>query len=425
MDPGSWLRSAHKKSGGDLDQGTGGVRVAKRMTVGMLANEADLDLDEALVALWDAGIDLEDPHEVIPPSQLNLARSAVGIDSPSAQKQVAYWEERLSTDRAGLQAVLAEVGISLPPKARVLPKGALRRLRRRYEFTPTIAETKERSSSASPETEPLQWVIVGQPRRITHLTRDDVESIHWALVEDFALADDPISPPGLRSSDLLDSALTRPQTSLGDVCKYPSIEMAGAALLHSLVLNHAFHNGNKRTGLVSMLVFLDRNNVLATCDDSELFRFVLKVAAHGLVPLGSKDYADHEVLEIAYWIRRNSRQITKGERPLPWLRLKRILRSFGCEFDSAQGVGNRLNIRRTVTGPKRLVGKPKKLPLSTQVHYGDDGREVDRNTLHKIRQELQLDEEHGYDSAVFYESESEPSDFIQQYRMLLRRLGRL
>lgn len=399
--------------------------MAPRVTVEALAKEADLDLDEALVALWDAGIDVDDARSVISATSTLAARNALGLDDPSAQKKVIYWLDRLGTDRQGLTEILAELGIELRPGVRVLPKGAQRRLRRRFEFAPTVTQKQQAQPASTEVAEPFEFATIGPERQIEYLDADDVLATHWTLVEDFALAQDPIAPPGLRSDNLLDSAVSRPLTSLGGVLKYRSVEMAGAALLHSLVLNHPFHNGNKRTGLVALLVFLDRNNYWMTCDDSELFRFVLKVAAHGLVPLGSSDYADREIVEIAMWVRKNTRPMSKGERPLPWLRLKRILKGFGCSFDTSSGVGNRLNITRTVSGPKRLLGKPKPRKLRTQVHYGDDGREVDKNTVHKIRTELELDEVHGVDSAVFYESASEPGDFIQQYRTLLKRLGRL
>src|SRR5258708_1626270 len=71
--------------------------------------------------------------------------------------------------------------------------------------------------------------------------------IHNQLVRDFAESGDPIDPPGIRDrGELLESALSRPQTSIGTTLKYPTIEMAAAALLHALVHNHPFHNGNKR-----------------------------------------------------------------------------------------------------------------------------------------------------------------------------------
>ena len=101
--------------------------------------------------------------------------------------------------------------------------------------------------------------IIGKEQPIDYLTAGDIAKIHWVLVDDFSQSKDPIDPPGVRSQGLLESAAHRPRTALGTTDKYPTVAMAGAALLHSIVLNHAFHNGNKRTALVSTLVFTDRN----------------------------------------------------------------------------------------------------------------------------------------------------------------------
>ena len=61
------------------------------------------------------------------------------------------------------------------------------------------------------------------------MTEDEVMRIHFELVKDFADGPDPIEPSGVRTESLLASAVFRPQTSLGDVLKYPTVEMAAAA----------------------------------------------------------------------------------------------------------------------------------------------------------------------------------------------------
>jgi death-on-curing protein len=58
---------------------------------------------------------------------------------------------------------------------------------------------------------------------------------------------------------LLESAMARPQVSAFGADAYPDIVSKAAALLHSLVLNHPFSDGNKRTGVLAMLVFIDLN----------------------------------------------------------------------------------------------------------------------------------------------------------------------
>lgn len=396
--------------------------MSRPVTVAQLAVRADMDLDDALVTLWDAGIDdVEEPDHVIPPRLLKAAENALEIENPKRQTRIDYWLERTNMTRADFVDDVALIGVKIQPNMKRLPKGGLRRVRRRFEL---VTPTTEAPTVSQHEIPPFEWHDVGVRRPIIFLEEKDILDIHDALVKDFALAEDPISPPGVKSPNLVSSAVYRPQTSHGNNYKYPTVEMAAAALLHSIVQNHGFHNGNKRTGLVSMLAFLDRNNVIATCNQNELFRFTLRVAQHGLVPMHYDEITDREVLKIADWVKSNSRRVERGERPIPWLRLKRILTRFDCEIEHATGKGNRLDIRRPVERKTRF-GRKKIEVLPTQVAYGGDGTEVERNTLNKIRHDLELDEPHGVDSQVFYGSESEPDDFIQVYRTVLRRLGRL
>ena len=401
--------------------------MSRPVTVAQLAQRAETDVDETLVTLWDVGIDdVDDPDDTVPPKLLKVAESALGIQNPRRQTRIEYWLKRTGMTRDEFVADVSEIGVRISPKAKTLPKGGLRRVQKRFEWKPqteTSAAAPDQPSAPAEDCPPFAWVDVGVPRELTFLEEKDLLDIHNALVEDFARGDDPISPPGVKSPELVSSAVFRPQTALGYELKYPTVEMAAAALLHSVVQNHAFHNGNKRTGLVCMLAFLDRNNVIATCDQNELFRFTLRVAQHGLVPSCCDQFADREVLKIAEWIRINSRRVEKGERPIPWLRLKRILRRFECELEPA-AKGSQLDIRRQVPRPSTL--RPKRTrTLKTHVAWRDDGTEVTRNTLSKIRRDLELDEDHGKDSRVFYGDEAAPDDFIQQYRTVLRRLARL
>jgi death-on-curing family protein len=136
------------------------------------------------------------------------------------------------------------------------------------------------------------------------LSGDDILRIHWQLVDIFEKDNDPISPAGPRDRGLVDSAASRPRTSLGGFEKYETVEHKAAALFHSLVLNHAFHNGNKRTALVSLLVFLDQNDRLIEVGDDEVFDMVIAVAEHRLGP--AERNADASVAAIRDWIRKHT-----------------------------------------------------------------------------------------------------------------------
>jgi death-on-curing protein len=71
-------------------------------------------------------------------------------------------------------------------------------------------------------------------------------------------------------------------------------EMAAAYLFH-IIRNHPFVDGNKRTGVVSALVFLILNGVELSADEDSLENMVISVAEGGI---GKP--------EIAMFFRKNS-----------------------------------------------------------------------------------------------------------------------
>jgi death-on-curing family protein len=405
-------------------------------TVREIAREADRDPEEVLVTLWDDGLDyLDDLDDRVQRGDIAGARRALGVSSPQDRRRLAHWEDRLELSPNQLLEYLDTLDIKVGQNARNLPKGALKKLERAVSQDQQRARTvtkvdARRAAERQPEVPthdeaPLIWEQVGTRREVVLLRVNDVEGIHWELVDGFRASPDPINPPGVRDPGLLESAASRPATSLGGQAKYPTPEMAAAALLHSVIHNHPFHNGNKRTALVAMLCQLDQNNIVLTCSESALFKFVLKVAQHRLVPTSISQLADREVLAIASWIHNNSRMLDRSQRPLKWRELKKILRSFDCQYEHATR-GNRINLYREVEVRRGfLVKRTHRLPLKHQTHYADDGREVSRSQLHDLRKALRLDEEHGVDSSAFYGSEAEVDDFINRYRTTLRRLAKL
>lgn len=399
----------------------------KRLTVRQLALQTRLDLDEVLLTLWDVGLTtVNDPDDAIPHDDEKRALRALDVPRRGDFKQISYWASQARLADKEFRDLLEAAEIVIPAGAKTIPKGSVRKVKRIVQQTTMtrvpMIEANAESAARAVTLPPLVWECIGTSRPMRYLTEEEAEQIHYVLVKDFAAQDDPISPPGVADRTLLGSALFRCHTAAGESQKYPTVQMAGAALLHSLILNHAFHNGNKRTALVSTLVFLDRNGRVLTASEDEIFRFVVQIAQHRLVPRGADAQSDREALEIAKWLNHNSRLIRKGERPLKFHVLSRALTSFGCEFAKPRGVGNRMNISRTVpTGRFLRRGRL----LTTQVFYGDDGREVDRNTINMVRKALELDEEHGIDSSVFYDDEPPIDDFVWKYQKTLMRLARV
>lgn len=87
---------------------------------------------------------------------------------------------------------------------------------------------------------------------IFQITANFVEFVHDELVAKYWSFDQPVARNEYRDKRLLDSAVNRPFQSYGGVEFYPGLFPKAAPLFHSLVCNHPFGNGNKRTAVISV-----------------------------------------------------------------------------------------------------------------------------------------------------------------------------
>lgn len=120
------------------------------------------------------------------------------------------------------------------------------------------------------------------------LTKDQIVEMHELLIEYTG------GFKGVKNQALLESAINNPfQTFMGEEL-YPTMQKKAASLCYGLINNHAFHDGNKRIGILAMLTFLDLNGITIDCSDEELIDLGLNVAA------GNYDQDD-----ILVWIRKH------------------------------------------------------------------------------------------------------------------------
>jgi len=401
-----------------------------RKTVRELAQEARIDADEALLALWEAGYDeVNSPEHVFRRQQVNRARRAIGVATRRELRSFRYWIEVLKLeDESGLRNLLRERGVDVGDKTRKLPPKGVARLKgeaRKRGIDPITGVPREIETRGQRRKPPVvTWSTPGHRRELTWLDEREVRNIHFVLVEDFSRTRDPIVPAGVQSESLLGSAVFRPRTALGGVLKYPTVESSGGALLHSIIHDHPFYNGNKRTALVSTLVFLDKNGFFPEFDEDEAFKLVMQLAQHQIVDQQRENLADREVLTVAEWLNKQCRPTEKGDRPIPFRKLRSVLGSYGCKFESPGG--SKVKITRVREERRRSwLRRASARELRTQVHYADEGEEVAVNAIKKIRKELHLDEHSGVDSRAFYNKEPMmATDFIARYRKTLGRLAK-
>ncbi len=268
-------------------------------------------------------------------------------------------------------------------------------------------EPKLRYQSELPKIGPIVNI-----ENVDYLEARDIKSIHAVLVKHFSASKDPIEPPGVRDENLLESAASRPHTSLGKQAKYLTIPYIGAAYLHSIICNHPFHNGNKRTALVSLLSFLDLNKYIlyTKLSEDDIYQTLIDIASKKLrSDHETYDDNDREIIGVAHWLRPNLRNTRAKDPILKWGQLQKILGHYGCEI-SAATTGNAWNIKK---GNKR-----------TQISVRNDGHDVDRETMRHLRSELNLMPADGYPSFIFYGKEQKVPDFINKYKDLLSKLAK-
>jgi death-on-curing protein len=104
------------------------------------------------------------------------------------------------------------------------------------------------------------------------LSLGDVLLIHDEQLEAYGGID------GIRDRGLLESAVMMPQASFGGEYLHQNLfEMAAAYAFH-IAENQPFLDGNKRTALVSALVFLDIAGFVILDEDMKLYDAMIAIA---------------------------------------------------------------------------------------------------------------------------------------------------
>lgn len=78
--------------------------------------------------------------------------------------------------------------------------------------------------------------------------------------------------------DLLESAVHEPQATYAGEFLYPDVYSMGAAYAYCIIKNHAFFDGNKRTGMIAALMFLQANGIDVKFKDDEFYSVGYKIA---------------------------------------------------------------------------------------------------------------------------------------------------
>jgi len=124
------------------------------------------------------------------------------------------------------------------------------------------------------------------------ITLSHVLRLHELSIKDFG------GSTGIRDNELLESAVERINATFDSVSLYPSSFEKAAAILESIIKNHPFIDGNKRTGWLACCTVLRYDNYKFNLNQIDAYDFVIKVASSHL-----------EFEEIVTFIESNSSHI--------------------------------------------------------------------------------------------------------------------
>lgn len=113
---------------------------------------------------------------------------------------------------------------------------------------------------------------------------EEVEHIHNLLIEEFG------GGKGIRNLGALEAAINRPFVTFDQQDLYPGAVDKAAAIIESILINHPFIDGNKRTGYVLMRLFLLQSGQDIEAGQEEKYNFVILIATGKMTFEGIKKW---------------------------------------------------------------------------------------------------------------------------------------
>lgn len=288
-------------------------------------------------------------------------------------------------------------------------------------------------------------IIKTQKEKITTLTRDNVEELHTILSTNYTILEniDPIIPPGIKDENLLESAVFRQHTGSGEWYKYDNSFSNCATLVFGIIKDHAFHNGNKRTGLLCMIKHLYLNGYVLkpNLKHEDIYGFILAISADDLHSFANKNVTyrrwlrinklqrkesiniEQQLEFIEYWLRINSvSKIVQLKSNVKILKLRNILLKKGIILEQS---GSRIKIYKLIDVKILGIKAGTKIICEKEYSLGNSLNEIGNATLKYIRRDFSLTQNDGFDNIVFYDDDYFIDEEVTKYKKLIYRLSKV
>jgi death-on-curing family protein len=282
----------------------------------------------------------------------------------------------------------------------------------------------------------MQEIYCNGKDRIVTLTTDEIEELHKILCDNYELLPEmePVSPPGIKNRDMLESAVSRQLVGSGDYYKYPDIYTNCATLVFGLVKNHSFHNGNKRIGFLALIKHLYSNGYVIRpyIQHKEIYELLRTLADSALEEhaaiFNKHFYKQHKKIKwtdevqikyLALWLRQNAEhKNTKiKQKTIPVNELERLLRTKNLETSFS---GKFLTVSKKNSFFQDLLGKN----AYKKDYIIKDERNVPLNLIEQMRRDFSIAFLDGVDNSTFYNDEDVINHEIVSYKKIIYKLAK-
>lgn len=282
----------------------------------------------------------------------------------------------------------------------------------------------------------MQEIYCNGKDRVVTLTTDEIEELHKILCDNYNLLPEmePVSPPGIKNRDMLESAVSRQLVGSGDYYKYPDIFSNCATLVFGLVKNHSFHNGNKRIGFLALIKHLYSNGYVIRpyIKHQEIYELLRSLADSSLeehsAVYNKHFYKQHKKvkwtddIQIKYltlWLRQNvEHKNTKiKQKTISVNELERLLRTKNL---TTKFSGKYLSISKRTSILQDLFGKK----AFNKDYIIKDEKNVPLNLVEQMRKDFSISFLDGVDNSTFYNDEDIINSEIVSYKKIIYKLAK-
>tara|TARA_R110001592_G_scaffold51704_4_gene158894 strand:+ start:99 stop:947 length:849 start_codon:yes stop_codon:yes gene_type:complete len=272
-------------------------------------------------------------------------------------------------------------------------------------------------------------------KKIHLLSTECVKELHNLLSDNYKSFKDmePISPSGVKNINMLESAVFRQKTGSGIYYKYDNEYTNCATLIFGVTKNHAFHNGNKRLGLLSMIKHLYLNGLVLNpaIGENELFELLLYTVQDLLEKHARKYYPnykpedpnwddDQKINYLAFWLQKNSfKKYYYTANELKIKDFKKILENHDIEYKE-DGV----YIELTKYKERKFLFFKKEPLIRKKYKIGKKKNVIKKFMIERFRKDFQLTKSDGIDNTTFFYEEKFIQDEIFKYKSIIYRLSK-